>query len=704
MRCLASLAAFLLAAGVGTATAAEPPDALAAVLRAHPEWFGEVLARAGEHRLQVLYTQIDRDAANRPVFRSYSFGLTDEYFYPASTVKLPAAVLALEKLRDLAVPGLTRDTPLRIEAATAAQAAVDRDPSKADGLPTIAHYVKKVFLVSDNDAFNRLYEFLGQREINERLWSRGFTDARILRRLEAALDPEENRLTNPFVFFEEERVLHRQPLGRNPEAWTNEARPGVRQGKGFLRDGKLVEQPFDFSYSSYLSVPDLQGILRRVLFPEAVPEGERFRLTEDDYRFLYTYMSMLPRESTEPAYPDRDEHPDSYVKFFLFGDSKERIPSRFRIFNKVGDAYGYLIDNAYVVDFEAGVEFLLTAVIHVNADQVFNDDAYEYDEVGMPFLARLGRAVYEHELRRERPRRPDLSRFRVHAPDPPSPSPPPAPPLKLPPLLRPPLQLPPLPQMPTAPPPVEPSGPQEGQAGKDVIWLPTPEALVERMLTMAQVGPRDVLYDLGSGDGRLVIAAARRAARSVGVEFNPELVAVSERRARENGVAGKARFVEGDIFETDFSEASVVTLYLLPALNLRLRPTLLRMKPGTRVVSHAFGMEDWAPDESSRAAGRTAHLWIVPAPVGGPWRVALPGGPSFDVTLAQRYQEIEGTVALGAVDAGLREPSLRGDAIRFGFVDGNGAWHELAGTVSGDRMSGTYRVGGRTGAWTATRR
>jgi SAM-dependent methyltransferase len=257
----------------------------------------------------------------------------------------------------------------------------------------------------------------------------------------------------------------------------------------------------------------------------------------------------------------------------------------------------------------------------------------------------------------------------------------------------------PLPSLPDAS-----SEPQEGQAGKDVIWLPTPEALVERMLAMAQVGPRDVLYDLGSGDGRLVIAAARRAARSVGVEFNPELVAVSERRARENGVAGKARFVKGDIFETDFSEASVVTLYLLPALNLRLRPTLLRMKPGTRVVSHAFGMEDWAPDESSRAAGRTAHLWIVPAPVGGPWRVALEGGPSFDVTLAQRYQEIEGTVALGAVEAGLREPSLRGDAIRFGFVDGDGAWHELAGTVSGDRMSGSYLAGGRKGTWTAMRR
>jgi hypothetical protein len=392
---------------------ATPPDPLAAILGAHPEWFGEVLSRESEHRLQILYTQIDRDPENRPVFRSFSRGLTDEYFYPASTVKLPAAVLALEKLNDLAVPGLSRDTPLRIEAGTAAQTSVERDPSKADGLPTIAQYIKKVFLVSDNDAFNRLYEFLGQKEINERLWKRGFTDARILRRLEATLDPEENRVTNPFVFFQGDRVLLRQPLARNPEEWTNERR-GVRQGRGYLRDGQLVEQPFDFSHSSYLSVRSLQGILKSVLFPDAVSPGERFRLTEDDYRFLYAYMSMLPRESAEPSYPDREEHYDSYVKFFLFGDSKAPLLSAIRIFNKVGDAYGYLIDDAYVVDFDAGVEFLLTAVIQVNANQIYNDDTYEYDEVGMPFLARLGRAVYEHERARERPRRPDLSRFRVH--------------------------------------------------------------------------------------------------------------------------------------------------------------------------------------------------------------------------------------------------------------------------------------------------
>ena len=292
---------------------------------------------------------------------------------------------------------------------------------------------------------------------------------------------------------------------------------------------------------------------------------------------------------------------------------------------------------------------------------------------------------------------------------PPLQTPPPlevAPPLRV----QPPLRMPPslpwsplLPQPQPAPPPQEPGEPHPGQAGKDVVWLPTPESLVERMLAMAQVGPRDVAYDLGSGDGRMVIAAARRGAQAVGVEFDPGLVALSERRAQAQGVTGRARFLRADIFETDFSDATVVTLYLLPALNLRLRPTLLGMRPGTRVVSHAFGMDDWAPDELSRAVGRTAYLWIVPAAIGGAWRLDLHGGPSFDVALTQRFQKIEGTVALGAIEAGLREPVLRGDAIRFGFVDQDALWYELSGSVSADRMSGTYRTTRGKGGWTAVR-
>ena len=249
-----------------------------------------------------------------------------------------------------------------------------------------------------------------------------------------------------------------------------------------------------------------------------------------------------------------------------------------------------------------------------------------------------------------------------------------------------------------------PPEPQQGQAGKDVIWMPTPEPLVERMLTMAQVTPRDVVYDLGSGDGRMVIAAAKRGAQAYGVEFNPDLVAFSENRARTQGVAQKAHFVKGDIFETDYSKATVVTLYLLSTLNMRLRPTLLKMRPGTRVVSHAFTMEDWTPDETSRAESRSAYLWIVPAAVQGAWRFELPGAGGFDMTFVQKYQKLEGTVMLGTVEAGLREPVLRGDKLAFGFVDPAGAWYELDGTVAGDKISGTFKSAAKKGTFTASRR
>ena len=249
-----------------------------------------------------------------------------------------------------------------------------------------------------------------------------------------------------------------------------------------------------------------------------------------------------------------------------------------------------------------------------------------------------------------------------------------------------------------------PPEPQQGQAGKDVIWMPTPEPLVERMLTMAQVTARDVVYDLGSGDGRLVIAAAKRGAQAYGVEYNPDLVAFSENRARAQGMAQKAHFVQGDIFATDYSKATVVTLYLLSTLNMRLRPHLLKMRPGTRVVSHAFTMEDWTPDETSRASERTAYLWIVPASVQGPWRIELAGGGTFDVAFVQKYQKLEGTITLGTVEAGLREPVLRGDTIAFGFVDPAGVWHELEGTVAGDKISGTFKAAAKKGTFTASRR
>ena len=250
----------------------------------------------------------------------------------------------------------------------------------------------------------------------------------------------------------------------------------------------------------------------------------------------------------------------------------------------------------------------------------------------------------------------------------------------------------------------EPYQPEIGQPGKDVVWVPTPEPLVERMLAMAQVGPGDVVFDLGSGDGRMVIAAAKRGARAVGVEYNPDMVALSRRNAeREHVPADGARFVQGDIFETDFSSATVVTLYLLPDLNMRLRPKLLEMRPGTRVVSHVFRMEDWEPDETSYLVNTPAYLWVVPARVQGTWSFVLQGGPTFTIDLEQTFQKLSGDVELGAVRAGLRDARVHGDAVSFAFVDGKGVLHELEGRAVADGLEGTFRAGARTGAWTAKR-
>ncbi len=382
------------------------------ILISKPEWFSEVMKNADKHRLQILYTQIDRDENNRPSFTSHHYRTNaTDYFYPASTVKMPAAFLALEKLNNLNTEGLNKFTPLRIDSAFSSQSRVTADSTSENGLPSIAHYIKKIFLVSDNDAFNRLFEFLGQQYLNETLWRKGFENTKIIRRLESGMSPEENRATNPFTFYDGETIIYEQPPAKNERIYKIEMRD-VRQGKGYIRSGELVEEPIDFSNSNYISIENLQGILKAIIFPEAVPEQQRFNLSEDDYRFLYQYMSMLPRESTYPAYSDTSKYYDSYVKYFLFGDNREPIPNRIKIFNKVGQAYGYLIDCAYIIDFENKVEFLLSAVIQVNENQIYNDNVYEYNEIGIPFLANLGRVIYEYERKRERKHLPDLSKFK----------------------------------------------------------------------------------------------------------------------------------------------------------------------------------------------------------------------------------------------------------------------------------------------------
>jgi len=246
--------------------------------------------------------------------------------------------------------------------------------------------------------------------------------------------------------------------------------------------------------------------------------------------------------------------------------------------------------------------------------------------------------------------------------------------------------------------------PQVGQAGKDVIWVPTPDEVVARMLTMAQVGPNDFHMDLGSGDGKIVIAAAKRGAKALGIEYNPDMVKVAQDNAQKAGVAERAQFRRADIFATDFSQATVITLYLLPALNMKLRPTILAMKPGTRVASHSFTMEDWEADEVSTMDGRRAYFWIVPANVMGTWTLDA-GGQKAEMTLEQTFQKINGTVALGNVQGGLREARMRGPQISFAYVDPSGMRRDFIGQVNGRQMQGTFRDDkGETGNWSAAKK
>jgi hypothetical protein len=381
-------------------------------LTAQPDRFGPAVEDPVRHRVQVIYTQIDRDAENRPAFTSYTFRVNDdEYFYPASTVKLPTVLVALEKIRSLGQDELTRDTTMLTGVAGASQSPATADPTSPSGLPSVGHYIRKILLVSDNDAFNRLYEFVGQQSLNEAMHRKGYRGTRIMHRLEVSLPVAENRRTNPVRFISGDAVIYEQPAETSAVEYVADA--PILLGRAEVVDGDLRKRPKDFAEKNAYPLQEQHDVIKALMFPESVPANRRFDLADDDYRFVYRCMSMYPGESGIAAYSDAGAYPDGYVKFFLFGGGAPDIPGNIRIFNKVGDAYGFLTDAAYIVDFDNEVEFILAATVYANANETFNDDNYEYDEIGMPFLRELGRAIYEIELARPRQFRANLARFEL---------------------------------------------------------------------------------------------------------------------------------------------------------------------------------------------------------------------------------------------------------------------------------------------------
>lgn len=391
---------------------------LETLLQKMPSSFAGILSNPQAYKLQIIYTQVNRDTSNKPTFKHHYYNVTDEYTYPASTIKLPVAVLSLEKLNTHAKDGLGINTPMFTEPLRPGEKPVFEDASSKNGKPSVGHYIKKILLVSDNDANNRLYEFLGQEPLNSRLHALGFKHTQLTHRLSMALTQEENRATNPVWFMDASgKTVYRQPYAVSKMEFSKR---DEKLGKAFMKGGGpgqpdvLVNEPLDFSTKNRWPLKYAHQLTQWILFPEAQPDSNRLLLTASDYTFLWKYMSMLPEESDYPKYPAKNYWP-AYVKFLMAGSEKGAwFDPNVRIFNKVGNAYGHLLDAAYVADFENNVEFFLSAVIYCNSDGVLNDDKYDYDTVGFPFLKALGKTIHAYELSRERKNIPDLSRFKMN--------------------------------------------------------------------------------------------------------------------------------------------------------------------------------------------------------------------------------------------------------------------------------------------------
>ncbi len=374
--------------------------------------FEDIVTNKENYRVQIVYTQINRDKNNRANFKRHTYNLNhNNYFYPASMIKMPTAFLALQKLNELHIKGLNKYTTMLTDSAWKNQSKVFQDTSSSNGKPSIAQYIKKIFLVSDNDANNRLYEFLGQEYLNNNLHKMGYPDAQILHRLSISLSEDENRHTNPIKFEGKNgKIIFEQAAQISKLTY---AKRNDFLGKGFYKNDSLINEAFNFSTKNRLYIDDMTDMLLSVIFPDNFPAKKRFNLTKEDYTFLYQCMSRLPKESTHPTY-DSTQNYDAFCKYFMYGaDKKVTIPKNIRIFNKVGLSYGFLTDVAYIVDFENNIEFALSATIYLNEDGILNDDKYEYEQTGFPFLKNLGQEIYTYELKRERKFKPNLNKFKI---------------------------------------------------------------------------------------------------------------------------------------------------------------------------------------------------------------------------------------------------------------------------------------------------
>ncbi len=366
------------------------------LLAAHPDKFGSVVARGRELRLQILLGEIQQTEAG-PELVTNSYRLDAEYFYPASTIKLVAAITALERLNEIrqnTAPTASESTPLAFHPLFKGEVLEATDESNVEGgVITLEHLIRKALIVSDNAAYNRLYDFCGQEWLNQRAWRAGLRDAKLSHRLSVSRTQVDNKRTCAI-----ELRLQGEPVVVDAR-WSNVGELGVIGPKGVYvgkahRDrASEIDKPMSFFHKSYLPLRDMQLALAKVVRPDLVKlPGEAFDLTDAQRALLLDALSIYPGDSKNPVW-SREKYPDGYAKFFLAGVTRVLPKERVRIYNKVGLAYGFITDNAYIVDTSTGKGFFLALTMYANSDEVLNDDKYDYDTVAFPFFADFAEVV-----------------------------------------------------------------------------------------------------------------------------------------------------------------------------------------------------------------------------------------------------------------------------------------------------------------------
>ncbi len=360
----------------------------------------DIFAHPTTYHPQFIYTRIERQPGKPPVFHNYFLRLdATDYFNPASMVKLPTALMALEKIHTLKEYGVDEFSIMQTDSSYAGQTAVTQDSTAKNGFPSVDHYVKKIFLVSDNDAYNRLYEFVGPAMLNRRLREMGYANSRITRRF-VPMDEDGNRHTNGIRFLDPQsgRALYNQLPDYYSGGWDFSRRLLVGNAH-YNRNDSLILAPMDFTRHNAMPLYDLQQMVQALVSPASVNARQRFEIDSAQRKRVLTYMGMRISESDYPRY-DSTEYFNSYTKFFWFRDGKRPIPPSIRSYNKTGWSYGFLTDVAYITDAENGIDFMLSGTIYVNSDGVLNDDKYDYETIGYRFFRELGELIYQEELKR----------------------------------------------------------------------------------------------------------------------------------------------------------------------------------------------------------------------------------------------------------------------------------------------------------------